>query len=299
MIVRVLGSAAGGGFPQLNCNCRNCNGVRASAPGFQARTQTSVAVSRNRTSWTLLGASPDLRHQAAAVPELRPAVHEGTRSSPIEAVVLTDAEVDGIAGLLSLREGFTFDLFATPRVLEIIDSNSIFDVLARTSVRRVPLANHQASVTPSGVEIEPFNVPGKAHRRSADNAWQNGDTIGLKVRDPDTDAAFFYVPACAAVEASLAKRLRGAELLLFDGTLYTDDEMIAQGLSNKRGLDMGHISMCGPEGSIAALSSLGIRRRVFVHINNSNPVLDETSSQRAEVERSGWEIAFDGMEISL
>jgi pyrroloquinoline quinone biosynthesis protein B len=262
-----------------------------------------VAVSRDGTSWTLLGASPDLRQQVAATCELHPIREKERRSSPIEAVVLSNAEVDGVAGLLSLREGFVFDLFATSSVLNSLAANGIFDVLASKAVRRISLTANQKSRTSSGLEIGPFNVAGKialhAEKQSKDLASRDGDTIGIQVSDPAAGASFFYIPACAAVDQDLARRLRGAQLVLFDGTLHTDAEMIVQGLSDKSGRRMGHMSMSGPEGSIAALAGLGIQRRVFVHINNSNPVLNEASIERMDVERAGWEIAFDGMEMRV
>ena len=302
MIVRVLGSAAGGGFPQLNCNCRNCRGVREGMAGLRPRTQTCVAVSRDGSAWTLLGASPDLRHQVAATSDLHPVPEKARRSSPIEAVVLTDGEIDAVGGLLSLREGFVFDLFAPRNVLDMLAANNIFDVLAPEVVRRLPLAENQTSRTSSGLEIEPFNVAGKitlyAEKHSKNLVSRDG-TIGVRVSDPTTGASFFHVPACAEVGQDLSARLRGARLLLFDGTLYDDGEMITQGLSEKSGRRMGHMSMSGPQGSIAALADLGIQRLVFVHINNSNPVLNEASAERLNVERAGWEVAFDGMEMRL
>jgi pyrroloquinoline quinone biosynthesis protein B len=303
MIIRVLGSAAGGGFPQINCNCDNCCSVRARRPGFRPRGQTCVGVSRDGRAWTLLGASPDLRQQVAATPALWPDRAAGRRSSPIGSVVLTDGEVDCVAGLLSLREGFTFDLLAPRAVLDALAADPIFDVLTAACVRRVPLLPGQPYSAPSGLRLTAFAVPGKVPRYAGTGLRgevESGNaTIGLEVRDPATGASFFHVPCCAAVDGTLAERLRGARLVLFDGTLYGDDELIAQGLSEKSGRRMGHISMSGPQGAIAALGGLGISRRVFVHINNSNPVLDEGSAERRAVEQAGWEIAFDGMEFQL
>jgi pyrroloquinoline quinone biosynthesis protein B len=303
MIVKVLGSAAGGGFPQANCACRNCDSVRRGAAGYSARTQASVAVSQDGASWLLLNAAPDLRQQIAATPQLAPRPAEGLRGSPIEAVVLTNGDVDAVAGLLSLREGFRFTLYGAARVLETLASNSIFDVLAPDAVARVPLSLGERIEAREGLTVEAFAVPGKIalylEQAGPSFGTRTGDTIGLEVRDPLTGAAFFYIPACAEVDAALAARLRGARLVLFDGTLYTDDEMIAQGLSAKTGRRMGHISMSGEDGSIAALAGLGIERRVFVHINNSNPVLDDAGAERRSVEAAGWEVAFDGMEIRL
>jgi pyrroloquinoline quinone biosynthesis protein B len=302
MIIKVLGSAAGGGFPQANCNCRNCADVRRGVPGITPRTQSSLAVSADGERWVLLNASPDLRQQIAATPELAPRPDRGARSSPIAAVVLTNGDVDHVAGLLSLREGVPFSLHATERVLAALDANGIFNVLSRQTVPRIVL-QPGSPVQIAGLEVDAYAVPGKValylEQAGPDLGTREGDSIGLEVREPATGVAFHYIPGCAGVDAALAARLRGARLVLFDGTLYTDEEMIAQGLSDKTGARMGHISMAGPRGSIAAFEVLGVKRRVYVHINNSNPVLREGSPERAAVERAGWEIAFDGTEIRL
>jgi pyrroloquinoline quinone biosynthesis protein B len=300
MIVHVLGSAAGGGFPQANCNCRNCRAVRAGSPSFQPRSQTCIAVSRTGLSWILLGASPDLRQQIDAAAHLHPRPECGPRSSPIKAVMLTNGEVDSIAGLLSLREGFVFDLLASQHVLDTIAANPVFNVLASDHVRRVPLItcrqHHVAEL-----DIEAFPVRGKIalYDELRGGPAYSDETIGLCISDPASGVSFFHIPSCASIDASLTCRLEGARLVFFDGTLYSDDEMISQGLSDKTGRRMGHISMSGPEGAMAALGNLGIQRRVFIHINNSNPVLAEGSDERIAVEHVGWEVAFDGMEIRL
>jgi len=310
MLIKVLGSAAGGGFPQVNCSCRNCADARLGKPGLLPRTQSSLAVSRDGQTWVLLNASPDLRQQVAARHELAPHAQAGVRSSPIKAVVLTNGDVDHIAGLLSLREGVAFTLCASERVLGALIANSIFDVLDRRLVPRVPLPiGKPLELTHFGISLgltmEAFPVPGKVALYLEDPTAGSalgtrvGDTIGLRISDPATGAAFFYIPGCASIDGGLAERLRGCALVLFDGTLYSDDEMIAQGLSTKTGKRMGHISMSGRDGSIAAFRGLDVKRRIFVHINNSNPVLRPDSPERAEVERAGWEIAFDGMEIQL
>jgi pyrroloquinoline quinone biosynthesis protein B len=305
MIINVLGSAAGGGFPQANCNCRNCADVRAGKPGLRRRTQSSLAVSPDGLRWVLLNASPDLRQQIEATPALAPRGGEGLRSSPIAGVVLTNGDVDHVAGLLSLREGFRFSLYASERVCAALAANPIFNVLDSSRVPRLALAFDRSTEVTAGLEIEAFAVPGKTALYMEDQAagpsvgTEAGDTLGLRVSDPARGAAFFYIPGCAAVNAALAARLSGAALVLFDGTLYTDDELIAQGLSTKTGTRMGHIAMAGPEGSIAAFGPLDVKRRIYVHMNNSNPVLREGSPERATVEGAGWEIAWDGMEIRL
>jgi pyrroloquinoline quinone biosynthesis protein B len=307
MIVKVLGSAAGGGLPQANCNCRNCADVRAGRPGLSPRTQSSLAVSGDGKQWLLLNASPDIRQQINATLELAPPPGSGMRASPIAAVALTNGDVDHVAGLLSLREGLSFTLYASKRVLEALAANSIFNVLSSRHVTRVALPLEERIAVSGGLAIEAYAVPGKValYLEDASDGFgtREGDSIGLEISDRVTGAAFHYIPGCAAVDASLAARLHGARLVLFDGTLYTDEEMIAQGLSEKTGQRMGHISMSGAqgakEGSMAAFATLGVERRIYVHINNSNPVLREGSPERAAVERAGWEIAYDGMEIRL
>lgn len=310
MLIKILGSAAGGGLPQVNCTCSNCVAVRRGDAGIVARTQSSLAVSADGKVWALLNASPDLRQQLAATPELSPDPNRGPRSSPVEAVVLTNGDLDHIAGLLSLREGIKFALYASNEVLGALDANTVFNALDRAVVRRyaltvgksVKLRNGDRDL---GLEVEAFAVPGKVALYLENAAagpglgTREGDTLGLKITDPGSGAAFFYVPGCAAVDATLAARLRGASLILFDGTLFTDDEMIAQRLSTKTGRRMGHISMSGEEGSLAAFANLGVARKVYTHINNSNPALRDGSPERRTVEAAGWEIAYDGMEVRL
>jgi len=217
--------------------------------------------------------------------------------------VLTNGDVDHVAGLLSLREGLAFTLHASARVLEALAANSIFNVLNTGTVPRLALPFGRVIEVAGGLTVEAYAVPGKValylEAAGPDFGTREGDSIGLEVRDPASGAAFHYIPGCAAVDAALAARLSGAPLVLFDGTLYTEEEMIAQGLSDKTGARMGHISMSGPQGSMAAFQALGVKRRIYVHMNNSNPVLREDSPERAHVERAGWEVAFDGMEIRL
>lgn len=306
MLIRILGAAAGGGFPQWNCNCRNCADVRQGKPGFRARTQCSLAVSANGSDWVLLNTAPDLRQQINETPALGAQADGGLRNSPIKAAVLTGGDVDFIAGLLNLRELQPFTVYGSARVLATLKANSVFNVLNEEVVarRELPLGATTA-IADTGLEIEAFAVPGKIalylESGSADGNYgsRDGDAIGLKVSAPATGKSFFYVPGCAQVDGELAGRLQGAPLVFFDGTLYTDDEMVRMGLMQKTGARMGHMSISGPEGSIAALAPLGVGRKVYVHINNSNPVLDDTSPERRATEAAGWEVGYDGMEIRL
>lgn len=305
--ILVLGSAAGGGVPQWNCNCANCHSARA-GNGVAPRTQSSIAVSANGADWFLFNASPDLREQIAANPALQP--REGRRHSPIVGAVLTNGDVDHVAGLLSLRESQPLAVYATPRVHAVLRANAIFNVLNPAFVERRALRlDTQTALTtrpgtPFGVTVEPFAVPGKVALWLEDAAAANfgstaEDTVALKVTDAGTGASFFYMPACAEVTPEIARRVNGAPLIFFDGTLWQDDEMAAAGVGTKTGQRMGHISMSGPAGSIAAFRDLGVKRRVYIHINNTNPALHDDSRERREAEAAGWEISYDGMELTL
>jgi pyrroloquinoline quinone biosynthesis protein B len=304
--ILILGAAAGGGFPQWNSNDEASRRARAGDPAARPRTQSSIAVSADGERWVLVNASPDLRQQILDNPHLHP--RHGKRHSPIAAVLLTNGDVDHVAGLLTLREGHRFAIYGTRRVLSILGENSIFNVLDPALVARRPIelgagfAVADASGQPLGIHVEPFAVPGKVALFREDRAAGPGygtqpeDTIGLALSAGGSPA--FYVPGCAEVTPELAARLRGAALLLFDGTLWRDDEMILAGVGQKTGRRMGHVSMSGEEGSLARLAGLGIGRRIFVHVNNSNPALLADSAERAAVAAAGWEVAEDGMEIA-
>ncbi|MEA1673362.1 pyrroloquinoline quinone biosynthesis protein PqqB [Nitrospirillum sp. BR 11163] len=305
MHILVLGAAAGGGFPQWNSHAEACRRARAGDPAARPRTQASLAVSRDGRQWFLLNASPDLRQQIAANPALHP--NHGLRSTPVAGVVLSGGDVDVIAGLLNLRERQPFTLHGTARTLGILDANPIFEVLARDVVarralplnERVPLTGGGIGGAESGLWVELFPVPGKVplYLEGGDGPppiVEGEDTVGVAV--DDGDRRFFFIPGCAAMTPALADRLRGADLVFFDGTLYTDTEMIDAGLGKKTGLRMGHMSV---DATLAAFADLDVRRRIFIHINNSNPILVDDSPQRRVVDRAGWEVAFDGMEIAL
>jgi pyrroloquinoline quinone biosynthesis protein B len=302
----VLGAAAGGGFPQWNSNAAACNRARAGDPAAPARTQASLAVSADGEHWFLFNAAPDLRQQIEDAVELHP--RDGLRSTPIAGVVLTGGDVDAIAGLLTLRERQPLTVYATAKVQAILKANPIFEVLAHDVVARRTLSLERPyelalpDGSPSGLTVELFAVPGKVplyleEREGTPPIVLGEDTVGVAISD--SRSRLFYVPGCAAMIESVSSRLRGADLVLFDGTLWSDDEMIRSGLSNKSGRRMGHMSLTGPEGTIAAFASLGVKRKIFVHINNSNPVLLADSSERAKVEAAGWEVGYDGMRLSL
>ena len=306
--VVVLGAAAGGGVPQWNCGCRICQAARRGKSALQS-TQASIAVSVDDDHWFLINASPDLRQQLIATPQLHPK-SGSLRHSPIAGVILTNSEVDAVAGLLSMREGSPFTIYAHHRVLAILKANSIFNVLGEKNVRRAPIKIDEAfepqlsDGSPSGISVQPFAVAGKGawylegeiHPAGDDGA---GDTLGLRIEDKSTGKHFYFLAACAGVTDDLKTRIAGAPLVFFDGTVWRDDELIVAGLGNKTGQGMGHISMSGTHGAIAALADLGIDRKIFLHINNSNPVLLHDSAERKAAVRAGWEIPADGTEITL
>lgn len=305
--VVVLGAAAGGGVPQWNCGCRICQAARTTHPELQS-TQASLAISADGHHWFLVNASPDLRQQLIKAPQLHPAPGK-LRHSPITGVILTNGEIDAIAGLLSMREGWPFTIYGHPKVLATLKTNSVFNVLNEKNVKRQPIETEQAfepalpDGSPSGIEILPFEVSGKGawylegERREGSRAA--GDTLGLRIRDKASGKSFYFLAACAEMTDDLKSRLNGASLVFFDGTVWRDDEMIAAGLATKTGQSMGHIAMSGEQGAIAGLENLGIERKIFLHINNSNPAWLHGSEERKLAERAGWQIPADGMEITL
>ena len=294
----VLGAAAGGGFPQWNCNCDVCRLAWAGDKRVRPRTQASLAVSSDGRRWTLLNASPDLRAQIQATPRLHP--REAARASPIAAVVLTGAEIDQTAGLLSLRERSPFSLYATAATLAAISDNPMFGVLSADVVTRRAITPGERFALASGIEAELFIVPGKLplylEGDDPDIKSETGANVGVELCDGRSRIA--YVPGAAAVTPVLRERLARADVLLFDGTLFADDEMIRTETGKKSGRRMGHLPINGPDGSLAALAGLS-SRRIFVHINNTNPLLVDGSPERARVAAAGWEVAEDGMEILL
>ncbi|MCA1547254.1 pyrroloquinoline quinone biosynthesis protein PqqB [Bradyrhizobium sp. BRP19] len=306
--VVVLGAGAGGGVPQWNCGCEGCRAARAKGQEL-FRTQASVAFSGDGEHWFLINASPDLRQQLNATPQLHPRAG-ALRHTPIAGVILTNSEVDAVAGLLSMREGSPFTIYAHEKVLAILSSNSIFNVLNEKNVRRQPIAIREPfeprlpDGTRSGLEVLPFAVPGKS-------AWYlegkvhpggesgDGDTLGLKITDKATGKFFYFIAACAEVTDALKAEIDGASLVFFDGTVWRDDEMIRAGLGHKTGKSMGHVAMSGEDGAIARLADLNIDRKLFLHINNSNPALLPGSPERKLTEEAGWQIPADGTEIVL
>ena len=308
MYIEILGSAAGGGFPQWNCNCHNCQSVRAGSFRGKPRTQTQVAISNNQDSWFLLNASPDLRTQIEASSSLHP--RRGQRDSPIAGVLLTGGDVDQIAGLLSLRELQPFRIYCTPSIRQILqEDNSIFAMLNRVPTQvswaeihpgqNFPLLD--AAGSDSGICAAAFSLgsrypayvsPQRAGQLPADDALPGVmlEALGRRLA---------YLPAVPAIDHALLQRLESADLVLFDGTFWTDDELIKVQGSGATAREMGHVAVSGAEGSLRKLSGLRHPRKVFIHINNTNPMLDESGPEYREVHDAGWEIAEDGSKFEL
>lgn len=292
---RILGAAAGGGLPQWNCGCQNCRLARDGQ--IPSLTQSSLAVTANGRDWAVLNASPDIRAQLTASRALAPT---GLREVPIRAVLLTNGDVDHVAGLLTMREMQAFTLFATAGIHAVLDANPIFAALNASVVTRSEVALDRPFALVPGVMATLFAVPGKVplylEGDAVDTQLIGDQTVGVRLEAGDRTA--FYIPGCARLTGDLAARLDGSSAVLFDGTLWTDDEMLRLGLGTKTGARMGHMSMSGPEGSIAAFAGLSIAKKVYVHMNNTNPVLRPNSPERAEAEAAGWIIGEDGLEIT-
>lgn len=296
MRILLLGTAAGGGFPQWNCRTPNSLRAWSGDPAAPARTQTSVAVTLDGKSWVLINASPDLRSQILANPALWPA--RGLRHSPITDVVLTGGEIDFVTGLLTLREGHAFTLHGSAETLATIDANPIFGALPGDRVPRHAFELDTGFEVLPGLAVTAFDVPGKVPlylEGQGSLAGRRGTTVGLEITGGGRRVLF--VPGCAAIDDGLRARIDGCDILLFDGTLWRDDEMVTLGVSAKTGQRMGHVSMSGPDGAMARLAGLDIGRRVFIHINTTNPVLAADTPERAAAEAEGWHIPVDGEEL--
>ncbi len=292
----VLGSAAGGAFPQWNCRCAVCELAWAGDPRVKPRTQASIAVSAGDGRWSLLNASPDLGQQIRATPQLHP--QSGLRGSPIDAVVLTGGEIDQITGLLSLRESTPLTLYATPSSHTAVAANAMFGAMGAMTRRAINPG--EPFKLAGGIEASLFMVPGKLPLYLEGDAPEIGietaANVGIEL--VHEGARLVFVPGAAAVTPAMRERFGKAGVVLFDGTLFTDDEMQRTGTGTKTGRRMGHMPIEGEGGTLRALAGLNARR-IFVHINNTNPVQIEGSAERAAVEAAGWQVAEDGMEIVL
>lgn len=274
-------------------------------PRVLRRTQTSVAVSADGERWALVNCAPEVLSQIQSVPALHPA--EGRRHSPISSVLLTNADVDHVAGLLSLREAQPFRLIATPAIQGVLRANPVFDVLAAGVVNRIAVGLGAGFEIVPGVNAEIFPVPGKIALYLEQGAMDASGTLDTRLEGEQTigvelssdGARALFIPGCAVMTDVLRARIEGADVVFFDGTVWRDDEMIASGVGTKTGARMGHMAMSGPAGSIAALRDVKVGRKIYVHINNTNPVLVDGSDERIAANKAGWEIARDGMEIAL
>jgi len=304
MRIRILGSGAGGGFPQWNCNCRNCHGVRNGTVQARPRTQSSIAVTVNDEDWTLFNASPDIRAQLESFPELQPA--RARRDTAIRAVLLVDAQIDHTTGLLLLREHTEpWDVYCTAAVKEDLSSGyPVFNILAyfrgvnwhevRTDESDFTMS-HAPGLIFTAVPLRSEAPPYSPHRHNT----VPGDNIGVRMRDQTTGKSLFYAPGLGEVSPRIHTYMREADCVLVDGTLWTDDEMIRGGFSDKRGAEMGHLDQSGEGGILQLLGELEHPRKILIHINNTNPILDEESAERQRLTQAGIEVAEDGMEIRL
>ncbi len=306
MLIRVLGSAAGGGFPQWNCGCPNCVGVRRGTLRAQSRTQESVAVSADGNSWFLLNASPEIRQQIESFDKLHP---RSLRDTPIQGIVITNGDLDHCMGLLSLRESQPLALYSTERILKgFSEGNVLYRTLQRfegqaawhlleLGAAEAPLRLLDGSA--SGLSLRAFAAPGKPALHLDQSTAQSGDNFGVVIADQRTGKSLAYISAVAASSAEVVAAASAADAVFFDGTFWSSDELIALGASTRRAEDMAHWPISGAHGSLRFLAELSSARRVYIHINNTNPILRDDSSERAELHAAGVEVAFDGMELEL
>jgi pyrroloquinoline quinone biosynthesis protein B len=302
--IRVLGSAAGGGFPQWNCGCGNCDGLRRGAIAARARTQESVAVSADGASWFLVNASPEIRAQIEAFPGLWP---RERRHSPIAGILLTNGDLDHCLGLLSLRESHPLAVYATEAVhAGFTDGNVLYRTLERfagqVEWRHLELGHERplgdAGATPLRVTAVP--APGKLplHLEGL-RAPSPADSVGFVIRDQASGGQLAYFSGAAAPSPELERAAAEADVIFFDGTFWSSDELIAAGLGTRRAEEMAHWPIGGPGGSLAFLSRARARRRILIHVNNTNPILREDSAERRALDAAGVEVAADGLELEV
>ena len=303
MYIYVLGSAAGGGFPQWNCNCPNCHGVRTGTIQAKARTQSSIAVSENGTDWVLLNASPDIRHQLFEFKAAQPA--RKLRDTGITSVILMDSQLDHTTGLLTLREGCPMNVWCTAMVHQDLTSGfPVFNMLKHwNGGLQYHEINPKQAFKINGFEnleflpliIKSAAPPYSPHR----NDPHDGDNIALIIKDHKTQKQLFYAPGLGKIDDQIMQIMQSSDCVMIDGTLWTDDEMQQTGVGTKTGREMGHIYISGEGGSLSYLNQLNTPKKVLIHINNTNPILNENSSQFAELKANGVEVAYDGMQIEL
>ncbi|MCE6234943.1 pyrroloquinoline quinone biosynthesis protein PqqB [Acinetobacter pittii] len=303
MYIYVLGSAAGGGFPQWNCNCPNCDGVRTGTIQAKARTQSSIAVSENGTDWVLLNASPDIRQQLFEFKAAQPA--RKLRDTGITSVILMDSQLDHTTGLLTLREGCPMNVWCTAMVHQDLTSGfPVFNMLKHwNGGLQYNEINPKQAFKIDGFEnleflpliIKSAAPPYSPHR----NDPHDGDNIALIIKDHKTQKQLFYAPGLGKIDDQIMQIMQSSDCVMIDGTLWTDDEMQQTGVGTKTGCEMGHLYISGEGGSLSYLNQLSTAKKVLIHINNTNPILNEDSAQFAELKANGVEVAYDGMQIEL
>jgi len=304
MYIHILGSAAGGGFPQWNCNCPNCYGVRSQTIKASARTQSSIAVSSDGENWVLFNTSPDLLAQLAAFPAIQPG--RKVRDTAIKGIIYIDSQVDHTTGLLMLREGCPHEIYCSDMVYEDLTTGfPLFTMLKHWNggVNRhgIPLDGSSFTVDQiSDLEFTAIAVDGKAppyspHRHNA----HPGDNIGVKITDKRSGKNVFYAPGLGHISDATLSLMTDADCLLVDGTFWREDEMEVVGLGTRKAADMGHLPQSGSGGMMEVLRPLEKPRKVLIHINNTNPILNEESPERERLTQEGIEVSYDGMQIEL
>jgi pyrroloquinoline quinone biosynthesis protein B len=302
MELKLLGTAAGGGFPQWNCWCPPCRIARSDPARAHPRSQSSAAVSADGKRWFLLNASPDVREQLG---RLNGQVPAGVRYVPVEGVITTDAELDHTMGLALLREARQLQLYATSAVQAVLSEDSrllpVTAAFAQVTVMPLPLDQpvelRYRDGAGTGLEVTAFAVAGDPPRFARRDL--PGHTVGLLLEDAATGGRAAFIPGCGAIDDQLARRLAGVDLLLIDGTFWSDDELIGLGISERRAHEMGHLPLSGPQGSLERLAALDAGRVVYTHINNSNPILVEDSPERRTVDAAGVTVGDDGMTFRI
>ena len=304
MKIRVLGAGAGGGFPQWNCNCHNCKRVRSGAMRGQRRTQSSVAVSGDGINWLLFNASPDIRSQLEAFPESHP--RQGIRDTGIKAILLIDSQIDHTTGLLMLRESTSpLEVYCSDMVKQDLTTGfPLFNMLehyCKVNHHSIPLDGTGFTI-PALADLKFYShaliskaPPYSPHRHDP----HPGDNVGVVVEQISTGRKLYYAPGLGAMEPQVQRAMATADCVLVDGTFWQHDEMSRAGVCDKLALEMGHLPQSGPAGMIEALTATAPGRKILIHINNTNPILDEDSAERKQLDASGIEVAYDGMTIDL
>jgi len=304
MFIHVLGSAAGGGFPQWNCNCRMCKGLRNGSLKASARTQSSLAISGDGENWVLFNTSPDILAQLAAFPALQPA--RALRDTAIRAIIFMDSQIDHTTGLLMLREGCPHEIYCSDTVNEDLNTGfPLFKMLKHWNggINRHPIALDGSDfeiLGISGLRFKAIPVEGKAPPYSPHRHDPHvGDNIGIQVTDIRNGKTLFYAPGLGQLQDSTRELMGSSDCLLVDGTFWQEDEMASVGLGDRKAADMGHLPQSGDGGMMDVLRPMSKPRKILIHINNTNPILDEASEQRKLLEQEGIEVSYDGMDIEL